>query len=191
MISRRRKAIGLSLAEAAKLTGIEQKALAGYEANPPTERVLYDHAVVLARALGILPSEMPGIRHQPDKAPRDPVADLEQAYAQGPVVTLEGAHGERFGGDIERVFVTPTFALKITDGAFAERFAKGATLGFVGDPKLKIGDVALIFHRRTRALALRAFLPPSYEKIASWQPSYVANADWSVVGRLQIVLLHR
>ena len=190
IFQRRRQQIGMSIAQVAKLAGLEEEELTRFEGTNGQHRLLYDHVVVVARVLGIKPHEMPGLRHKDPKDEVQPqVDDLQRVMLAGPILLFEGRAGERFGGDVDRVVTTPSFTLKIADTSLGEAWPKGSLLGFVADSSPKAGDVVLIRHRKSRLLALRRLSPPAYAPIAAWMPAYhVSNGEWLAVGRLQVVL---
>lgn len=190
IFQRRREQIGLTIGQVAKLAGIEEDELMRFEGTNGQHRLVYDHAVVIARVLGVRPQDMPGLR---GRETRDEVApalvELERALLSGPQLTFEGKAGERFGGDLERVATTPAFALRIGDSSLGDAWPKGTLLGFVAEAAPAIGDVVLLRHRKSRTLALRRFAPPSYTGLQPWQPAYVCTGgEWIAVGRLQVIL---
>jgi hypothetical protein len=188
IFQRRREAIGLSLSQVAKLSGIDEPDLKALEAQNATSRLLYDHAVTLARVLGVRPQDMPGLR--PREAKDDlgsALGDLVRMLQSGPVIIFEGKAGERYGGDVDRIAATPGFCIKIGDASLGDAFPKGSLLAFSNEPP-EPGDVTLVRHRRSKLLALRKLTPPSYSAIASWQPAYVVGGEWLAIGRLQVVL---
>ncbi len=185
---RRREQIGLSLSQLSKLSGIGEPQLKAYEAASGPDRLLYDHAVILARVLGVRPQEMPGLR------PRETndnvaalVAEVARAVMQVPIITFEGRNGERFGGDVDRLATAPVFAIQIADNTLGDAWPKGALLSFVAEQPAP-GDVTLLRHRRSKLLALRRLTPPTYNGLQPWQPAYVAAGEWLAIGRLQLVL---
>src|SRR5205809_237837 len=80
---------GLSIDQVSKLSGINGQTLKAYETTGGPDRLLYDHAVILARVLGVRPQEMPGLRPRETK---DDVAgligELSRAVLQGPLITF-------------------------------------------------------------------------------------------------------
>jgi hypothetical protein len=185
---RRREQIGLTIPQLADLTGIDEEELQRFEATGGNHRLVYDHAVVLARALGLKAQELPGLRLV--KEDKDPVLAaydaLVAAYTQGLVITFEGKSGERYGGDISRLGTTPQFALKIGDASLGSEWPKGALLGFITeDPRNN--DVALIRQKRGKQVALRRLVEKSWAPLSRWQPPY-SIADWVAFARLQVVL---
>jgi hypothetical protein len=193
IFQRKREQIGLSLEQLSKISGISLEDLKRMDRVDADYRLTYDHAVVLARVLGIGPQEMPGLRARPTKdGPAERLEQIQSWLLSGPVVTFEGASGERFGGDVERVTVTPSFAVKLGDGSLGDAWGPGMVLGFVacgGDVQPRAGDVVLLRHRRSRTLALRRLMPPAFVGLAPWQPSYVASSgEWLAVGRLGVIL---
>src|SRR5947207_3240435 len=60
VLKRKREGIGLTLGQAASLSGINLSDIASYEGGGKTP---FDHALILARILGISPGELPGM-HQ-------------------------------------------------------------------------------------------------------------------------------
>lgn len=190
IFQRKREAIGLSIAQVAKLTGIDEEELLRFEGTNGQHRLNYDHAVLLARVLGIRPTEMPGLRST--KEAKDPVGAalgaLSTALASGPLLTFEGKAGERFGGDLERVGTTPHFALKLGDSSLGDGWPKGALLAFIVDAAPQPGDVVLVRSKRQKTLALRRATGSAFAPLAPWQPSYPAGGDWVPVARLQAVL---
>jgi hypothetical protein len=188
IFERRREAIGLTLAQVAKLSGIPEPELKVYEAPTATVRLPYDHAVVLARVLGIPPQEMPGLR--PREVKDDvggQLVELVRAVLSGPVVTFEGKGGERYSGDVDRLATTPGFAIRVGDASLGENWPRGALLAFTSEQAVA-GDVVLLRHRRSKLLALRRLVPPALNGLAPWQPAYVAGGEWLAIGRLQLVL---
>ncbi len=161
-----------------------------FEGTGGNHRLIYDHAVVIARVLGVRPQDMPGLRMRDAKDEVAPALDeLERALLAGPQLVFEGKSGERFGGDLERVATTPAFAVRVGDGSLGDAWPRGTVLGFVADDKPQIGDVVLLRHRKSRLLALRRFAPPSYTGLVAWQPAYVCSGgEWIAVGRLRAIL---
>jgi transcriptional regulator with XRE-family HTH domain len=193
IFQRKREQIGLSLEQLSKISGISLAELKRMDLADPDYRLTYDHAVVLARVLGIGPQEMPGLRARPTKdGPAERLDQIQSWLLSGPVVIFEGASGERFGGDVERVTVTPSFAVKVGDASLGDPWGPGMVLGFVacgGDVQPRAGDVVLLRHRRSKTLALRRLMPPAFVGLAPWQPSYVASSgEWLAVGRLGVIL---
>jgi transcriptional regulator with XRE-family HTH domain len=185
---RRREQIGLTLQQVAKLSGIGEQELRGYEAGASQNRLLYDHAVILARVLGVRPQEMPGLRPREQKEDVGAqIGELARVLLSGPIITFEGKSGERFGGDLDRLATAPQFALQVGDHSLGEAWPKGAVLSFIAEQPLP-GDVVLLRHRRSKLLALRRLTPPSYNGLQPWQPAYVAGGEWMAIGRLQIVI---
>jgi hypothetical protein len=185
---RRREQIGLSLDQVSKLSGINAQTLKAYEMTGGPDRLLYDHAVILARVLGVRPQEMPGLRPRESK---DDVAgivgELARAVLQGPLITFEGRNGERFGGDVDRLSTAPAFALQIGDNSLGDAWPKGSLLSFIAEQPMA-GDITLLRHRRSKLLALRRLTPPTFNGLMPWQPAYVAAGEWMAVGRVQMVL---
>jgi transcriptional regulator with XRE-family HTH domain len=190
IFQRRREQIGLTIEQVAKLAGVEEDELMRFEGTNGQHRLLYDHAVIIARVLGVLPQDMPGLRTREAKDDLLPVVqELERALLAGPQLTFEGKSGERFGGDLERVATTPAFAVRIGDSSLGDAWPKGTVLGFIAGSAGQIGDVVLLRHRKSRTLALRRFAPPSYTGLQPWQPAYVcSHGEWIAVGRLQVIL---
>jgi transcriptional regulator with XRE-family HTH domain len=188
IFQRRRKQIGLSLEQIAKLSGVEKEELERFENTQGAHRLLYDHAVVVARVLGLKPGELPGLRAKDDRDDaQSAAAELYRAVLAGPTLTFEGKSGERFGGDVERVLTTPAFALQVGDDSLGAPYPKGTLLFFTGG-EAKPGDVALLRHKRSKTLALRRLEPPKWSGIQSWQPQYPVAPEWVTIGRLQVVL---
>ena len=190
IFQRKREQIGLSIAQVAKLTGIDVEELTRFEGTNGQHRLVYDHAVLLARVLGISPKDMPGLRS--GKEPRDAVGSalgsLTTTLLSGPLLTFEGKSGERFGGDLERIGTTPHFGVKLGDAALGEAWPKGALLGFLMDASPSPGDVVLLRHKKTKQLALRRATGQAWAPLAAWQPSFPVGGDWLPVARLQVVL---
>jgi transcriptional regulator with XRE-family HTH domain len=188
IFARRRKQIGLSLEQIAKVSGVEKEELERFENTQGAHRLLYDHAVVVARVLGLKPNDLPGLRSKEDRDDaQSAAAELYRAVIAGPTLTFEGKSGERFGGDVERVLTTPAFALKVGDDSLGAPYPKGTLLFFTGGEP-KPGDVALLRHKRSKTLALRRMEPPKWNGLASWQPQYPVAPEWVSIGRLQVVL---
>jgi transcriptional regulator with XRE-family HTH domain len=190
VFQRKREQIGMSIAQLAKLTGIEEEELLRFEGTNGQHRLVYDHVVLLARVLGVRPQDMPGLRARETKdATASALSSLATALMAGPMITFEGKAGERYGGDLERLGTTPHVGVRIGDGALAELFPRGALLAFVADVSPAPGDVVLLRHRRTRQLAMRRVSASLFAPLASWQPAYPSpSPDWHPVARLQIVL---
>jgi transcriptional regulator with XRE-family HTH domain len=190
IFQRKREQIGLSIAQVAKLTGIDVEELTRFEGTNGQHRLVYDHAVLLARVLGVSPKDMPGLRSA--KEARDAVGaalgSLMTTLCTGPLLTFEGKQGERFGGDLERVGTTPHFGVKIGDSSLGETWPRGALLGFLMDSAPAGGDVVLVRHKKTKQLALRRATGQAWAPLASWQPSFPVGGDWLPVARLQVVL---
>jgi transcriptional regulator with XRE-family HTH domain len=187
---RRRQQIGLSIEQLAKLSGVDRAELERFEGTEGRHRLLYDHAVVVARVLGLKPGELPGLRAKESRdGVRQHLSDLYAAMASGPTLTFEGKSGERYGGDLERVIVTPAFTVQVGDHSLADVFPKGTLLLFAPESQLAPGDVCLLRHARSSQLALRRLKPPSWMGIKDWQPALpVPGNEWRPVGRLQVAL---
>lgn len=190
VFQRRREQIGLSLAQVAKLTGIDEDELLRFEGTNGNHRLVYDHVVLLAKVLGVRADDLPGLRSRETK---DPIAsainNLTTTVMSGPMLVFEGKSGERYGGDHERVGTTPHFSVRIGDSSLAEVFPKGALLTFVADLAPKTGDIALLRHRKTKQLSLRRITATAFVGLASWQPGFVVpSPDWTPVARLQVLL---
>jgi transcriptional regulator with XRE-family HTH domain len=191
IFQRRREQIGLSILQLAKLSGVEQAELERFENTQGQHRLVYDHAVVIARVLGLKAQDLPGLRMKASRDQlREHIDELHRALVSGPMLTFEGRNGERFGGDIERVITTPAFTIKLGDPSLGEGWPGGALLGFLADAAPQAGDVVLIRHKKSKLLALRRYVPPSFLGLATWQPSYRSGAgtEWLAVGRLQVML---
>ncbi|HWE28924.1 MAG TPA: helix-turn-helix transcriptional regulator, partial [Polyangia bacterium] len=63
IFQRKREQIGLSIAQVAKLTGIDVEELTRFEGTNGQHRLVYDYAVLVARVLGIAPKDLPGLRN--------------------------------------------------------------------------------------------------------------------------------
>ncbi len=193
---RRREQIGLTLAQLVKLSGISEKELTPMEAGDPSYRMFYDHAVVLARALGVPSTEMPGLRQKTgDKEdPATVIDDMARRLRKGLVVEFEGKGGERYGGEVDRVAVTPMFTVCIGDGSLGDAFPVGTLMAFLNDPHPHQGDIVLLRHRRSKLLALRRLHQNAWAGIQPWQPSYVAGPvgagadEWLPLGRMVLMV---
>jgi hypothetical protein len=190
IFQRKREQIGLSITQLAKLTGIEEAELMRFEGTNGQHRLVYDHAVLVARVLGIRPQDMPGLRSSKD--PKDAVGaalgSLTTSLVSGPTLTFEGKTGERFGGDLERLGTTPHFAIKLGDGSLGEAWPKGTLMAFIMDSSPQPGDVVLVRNRRGKQLGLRRASGQAWVPLAPWQPSYPTGGDWVPVARLQAIL---
>jgi transcriptional regulator with XRE-family HTH domain len=190
VFQRKREQIGLSIAQVAKLSGIDEQELMRFEATNGHHRLVYDHVVLLARVLGVRPQDLPGLRSA--KLAKDAVGaalgSLTAALAAGPLLTFEGKTGERFGGDLERLGTTPHFAIKVGDSSLGESWPKGSMLALIVDTAPKPGDVILVRHKRTKQLGLRRATGQAWAPLAAWQPSYPAGGDWTPVARVQAIL---
>jgi transcriptional regulator with XRE-family HTH domain len=198
IFQRRRQAIGLSLDQTSKLSGIAEADLSWLQQDGVEHRLTYDHAIVLARVLGVPASEMPGLR------PRDrrldlatALGELERVVLSGPLLRFEGRGGERFGGDVERVASAPSFAVRIDDSSLGDAWPKGTVIGFQRDaqPEPAGGSLALLRHRRSALIALRRVAEEGYVGLAPWQPAYprtaaglVEGGEWLVIGVGVVVL---
>jgi hypothetical protein len=184
----KREQIGLTVAQLQQLTGIAEAELARMETAPAGYRLPYDHAVVLARALGVSPREMPGLRLKND-IEGFRLDDVHRWLLNGPKMTFEGDSGERFSGDIERSAVTQSFAVQIGDSSLGDAWPAGTMLGFVMGAEYRPNDVVIIRSRRTKAMWLRRARPPSYIGLAPWQPPFAATGgEWTVIARLAVIL---
>lgn len=191
IFQRRRKEIGLSLEQLARLSGVSVEELTRFENTQGQHRLVYDHAIVLARILGLKPSDMPGLRGKegpPDVATM--AAQLERAILSGPLLVYEGTRGERFGGPLERAVIAPAFGVQLADATLGVEWPRSALLGFVIDPAPRPGEVVIIRHRRTKQLALRRLQPPTYVGLAPWQPAHPAStgSEWTPLARLHVIL---
>jgi transcriptional regulator with XRE-family HTH domain len=191
IFKRRREQIGLSIEQVAKMAGVEENEYMRFEATQGGHRLIYDHAIVIAKVLGVPPADMPGLRplQGKDETVATKLTALEQALVAGPLLVFEGQSGERFGGDIERVIVTPGFALKIGDASLGDIFPRGAVLGFSTGAVTRDGDIVLLRHKKNKQLALRRLSGVAYSGIASWQQSFLIDSgEWIVAGRLQVLI---
>jgi transcriptional regulator with XRE-family HTH domain len=191
IFKRKREQIGLSIEQVAKLAGVEENEYMRFEATQGGHRLIYDHAIVIAKVLGVPPAEMPGLRPMQGKEETTAarLTALEQALVSGPLLVFEGANGERYGGDIERVIVTPGFALRIGDASLGDTFPRGAVLGFSTGAVTRDGDVVLLRNKKNKQLALRRLSGVAYSGIASWQQSFLIDSgEWIVAGRLQVLI---
>jgi hypothetical protein len=190
IFQRKREQIGLTIAQLGKLTGIDEEELLRFEGTNGQHRLLYDHAVLIARVLGIRPQDMPGLRstREAKDAVGAALGSLMTTLVSGPLLTFEGKQGERFGGDLERVGTTPHFAVKLGDSSLGEAWPKGALLGFVMDAGPQAGDVVLLRNKRSKQLALRRVTGQAWAPLAPWQPAYPVGGEWVPVARLQVVL---
>lgn len=190
IFQRKREQIGLSIAQLGKLTGIDVDELTRFEATNGQHRLVYDYAVLVARALGIAPKDLPGLRSS--KESRDAVGaalgTLSTTLCSGPLLTFEGKSGERFGGDLERVGTTPYFAVKIGDASLGEAWPRGGLLGFVMDATPSAGEVVLVRHKKTKQLAMRRATAKAWAPLAAWQPPFPIGGEWAPLARLQVVL---
>ena len=190
IFQRKREQIGLSIAQVAKLTGIDVEELTRFEGTNGQHRLVYDHAVLLARVLGIAPKDMPGLRSA--KESRDAVGgalgSLSTTLLSGPMLTFEGKSGERFGGDLERVGTTPHFGVKLGDASLGDGWPRGALLGFLMDASPAAGDVVLVRHKKTKQLAMRRASARTWAPLAAWQPPFPVGGEWLPVARLQVIL---
>lgn len=187
---RKREQIGLTLAQVAQLSGIDEDELGRFEATNGQHRLVYDHVVLLARVLGIRPAELPGLRssREAKDAAGAAIGSLQTALLAGPVLTFEGKSGERFGGDLERAGTTAHFGVRLADGTLGESWPKGALLGFVLDAQPEVGDIVLLRNKRVKQLALRRASATAWQPIAPWQPAYPISGDWSAMARLHAIL---
>lgn len=190
VFQRRREQIGLSLEQLAKLTGIDLQELLRFEGTNGNHRLVYDHAVLVAKVLGVRPEDMPGMRQREH---RDPilagVTALTTTLLAGPMLTFEGKQGERFGGDHASVGSTPHFSVRLADSTLTDVWPKGSILCFVADLQPKVADVAMLRHKKTKQLAIRRVTPKVYAPICVWQIAFESpSPEWSPVARLQVVL---
>jgi transcriptional regulator with XRE-family HTH domain len=190
VFQRKREQIGLSLAQVAQLSGIEEDELVRFEATNGQHRLVYDHVVLLAKVLGIRPADMPGLRssREAKDAAGAALGSLQTALLSGPMLTFEGKSGERFGGDLERVGTTAHFGVRLGDNTLGEGWPKGALLGFVLDVQPAPGDVVLVRNKRVKQLALRRASATAWQPVAPWQPAYPISGDWSAMARLHVIL---
>ena len=193
---RRREQIGLTMPQLVKLSGISEGELRTMEAGEAGYRMFYDHAVVLARALGVPSTEMPGLRQKSgDKEdPATAIDEMSRRLRKGLVVVFEGKHGERYGGEVDRVAVTPMFTVCIGDASLGDAFPVGTLMAFLNDPHPHQGDVVLLRHRRSKLLALRRLHQNAWAGLQPWQPSYVAGPvgegadEWLPLGRMVLMV---
>lgn len=189
IFQRKREQIGLSIAQIAELTGIEESELVRFEGTGGGHRLIYDHAVLVARVLGLRPQDLPGLRA---KEGRDAVGaalgSLATALFAGVILSFEGKTGERFGGDLERLGTTPHFAVRLGDDSLGPAWPRDALLGFTMAVSPPLGDVVLLRHRRTQALALRRAEREAWAPLVGWQLAYPRVGEWAPLGRLQAVL---
>lgn len=190
VFQRKREQIGLSLAQVAALTGIDEDELVRFEGTNGQHRLVYDHVVLLAKVLGIRPADMPGLRSSREgkDAAGAALGSLQTALLSGPILTFEGKSGERFGGDLERVGTTPHFGVRIGDSSLGDAWPRGALLGFVMDAAPSPGDVVLVRHKRTKQITMRRATGQAWAPLVSWQPAFPVGGDWLPLARLQVVL---
>ncbi|HEY7957935.1 MAG TPA: helix-turn-helix transcriptional regulator [Polyangia bacterium] len=190
IFQRRREQIGLSVQQVARLAGVEESELVRFEGTAGQHRLVYDHAVVIARVLGLKAADLPGLRPSKERGEIERhLGEVSRALLAGPLCTMTGgADGERYGGDLERIAAAPSFAVRLEDSSLGEGWPKGALLGFTNEGEPGRGEVVLLRHRSSRLLALRRLKPPNAVGLAAWQPSYVVGGEWLVVGRLQVIL---
>ncbi len=189
IFSRRRLQIRLSTEQLSRLSGISVEQLATLENPRPGQTLSYEHAIVLARALGVSSDEMPGLRRRDQRAHLSvTLSDLERAMIASPLLRFEGKHGERYGGDVERAASSKAYTDRIEDDSLVPSFSRGSMLAFLSGTRPKVGSTLLLRHLRSSILALRRYEPPAYAGVASWQPGYVAGGEWHVVGCLEAML---
>jgi hypothetical protein len=189
IFKRRREQIGISLDQIARLTGVEQEELERFEGTNGAHRLLYDHAVVVMRVLGLKPTDLPGMRVKDGREDvRGSADELQRSMVAGPMLTFEGQSGERYGGDIDRVLTTPAFTVKIGDDSLAPTYPRGALLLLRTDGTPGPTDVALLRHKRSKTLALRRLQAAQWLGLAVWQPPYPKAPEWVPVARVQVVL---
>lgn len=194
LFKRKRKKIGLTLEQLASLSGIDVEILTRMEANPDAarsdHRLLYDHAVVLARALGLSPSEMPGLRSASRAEEQDaPLRALQKQLLAAPLLLFEGRSGECYHGASDRLATSDHFTIKIGDSSLEPMFAHGALLGFSSTTPGKDGDLVLLRSLTIGDLALRRVDGGVLTGLSPWMPALVHDRkEWHPLGRLEVVL---
>ncbi len=189
IFARRRVEINLSVDQLARLSGVALATLRAFEEGMPGQVITYDQAVVLARVLGVAPEELPGLRRRDERAHLGlTLSELERTLHAAPLLRFEGAHGERYGGDVERVAASKAFAVRVEDESLTPALPRGAMLGFMAGVRPRPGATLLLRHRRSALLAMRRHAPPAYVGLATWQPSYVIGGEWHVIGSLEVIL---
>lgn len=189
VFARRRKQIGVSLDQVARLSGISTAELVRYEDEAVPTSITYDQVVVLARVLGVSLEDLPGLRPREERFPLGlTLAELERALFGAPLLRFEGASGERFGGDVERAAASKAFTVRIDDDSLAPAMFRGALLGFMNGTRVRPGSVVLLRHRRSSLMAMRRLDATLYRGILPWQPSYPIGGEWLVSGSLEVTL---
>ena len=189
VFARRRKQVGVSIEQVARLSGISKSDLLRYEDAGNSASITYDQVVVLARVLGLSADELPGLRPREERFPLGlTLAALERSLLQAPLLRFEGATGERYGGDLERVAASKAFTVRIDDDSLQPALHRGTLLGFMNEKEVRPGAVVLLRHRRSSLLAMRRLEPTLYRGLMPWQPSYALGGEWQVAGSLEVTL---
>ena len=189
VFARKRKQIGVSLEQVARLSGITKADLERYEDDAVATSITYDQVVVLARVLGVSADELPGLRPREERFPLGlTLAELERSLLGAPLLRFEGASGERYGGDVERAAASKAFTLRVDDDSLAPAMIRGSLLGFMSGTRVRPGSVVLLRHRRSSLMAMRRIDLTLYRGILPWQPSYPVGGEWQVAGSLEVTL---
>jgi transcriptional regulator with XRE-family HTH domain len=190
IFKRKRAQIGLTLEQLSRISGLPFDELKELERSRPGYGLLYDHAVALARVLGIHPSELPGLRprSQPERLAFE---DVRAWLLAMPRLRYEGQEGERIEGDVDRAGLGEAVCVQVMDQSLAGVYPRGSLLGFssVADRRVSDGVVVLLRGKRHRQLALRRAGTGLFEGVMPWQTPYVeATGEWFVVCQLTLVL---
>ena len=189
IFARRRKQVGVSIEQVARLSGISKAELIRYEDETTPASISYDQVVVLARVLGLSTDELPGLRPREERFPLGlTLAELERGLLGAPLLRFEGTNGERYGGDVERAAASRAFTVRVEDSSLEPALYRGALLGFMNATRVRPGAVVLLRHRRSSLMAMRRLEPTLYRGVLPWQPSYPIGGEWQVAGSLEVTL---
>jgi hypothetical protein len=187
LLTRKRRAIGLSLAQASSLSGISVADIERYEREPGA-RVPFDHVVVLARVLGIPTSDLPGLRGDGETPVQHAVKAAARALAEPLRVTYSSREGDdRFSGPVDALGEVGEFAIEIGDDSLAELFPQRTVLGFLRSRAPRAGDVVLALHRASSMFVLRRVRGQLLTGLTPEQPNYQLDRSWSILGRAVVV----
>lgn len=188
VIKRRREAIHLTLAQVASMTNISQTQLAGYEAGSKTP---YDHAILLARLLGIRLDDLPGLRASSTTPLLAAIEETRRRAGETMRFAYTCERGEKLLGATDTLTGLSEFIVEIDDSSIAG-YPRGTMLGFLRErgtpPRLDPGLV-VAQHRRSRLTVLRLVRGDVLVGLAKHVPCYQFERDaWDILGHLVLVV---
>ena len=185
LLKRKREAIGLSLSHCSGLAGISAVDIAEYEAGAKTP---YDHAMVLARVLGLSPTELPGFRSSSESPVKGAIASAMTGLKETMRLVYHGV-GDRFEGPVDAVAGVTEFSVEIGDQHIPE-YPRGMLLAFMRDKSAPIAasfapGIVMAHHVGSRMMAMRRIQEDLLVGLAADIPSFhLDRKAWEIVGRL-------